>query len=300
MDWLNYHHLLYFWVVAREGSVTRASQQLHLSQPTLSAQIRALETALKVKLFARAGRNLVLTDAGRRVYRYADQIFPLGRELLESVHGSPAGRPVRLIVGITDVIPKMIAYELLKPALSQQGNVQIVCREDKPERLLADLSVHELDVVLTDAPVPPTVKVRAFNHLLGECGIVVFGERKLASRYRRGFPKSLNGAPLLIPGEGTSLRRSLEHWFAASEIKPRVLGEFDDTALMNAFGQAGVGLFVAPAVIQKQVCSQFGVKAVGAIDTIRERYYAVSIERKLTHPAVAAISDSARHTLFKT
>jgi len=298
VNWLNYHHLLYFWLVAREGSVTRASQQLHLSQPTLSAQIRALEQAMGLKLFARAGRNLVLTDAGRRVYRYADQIFPLGRELMQSVQGTPAGKPLRLLVGITDVIPKMIAYELLKPALAQQKHVQIVCREDKPERLLADLSVHELDVVLTDAPVPPTVKIRAFNHLLGECGLVFFGARKLARRYRSHFPQSLNGAPLLISGEGTSVRRSLEQWFSTTGISPQIVGEFDDTALMKAFGKAGVGVFAAPSVIRKQVCRQYDVSVIGEVEKIRERFYAVSIERKLKHPAVAAISDSARHTLF--
>jgi len=298
MEWLNYHHLLYFWMTAREGSVTKASEKLHLSQPTLSWQIRVLENALGKKLFVRSGRHLVLTDTGRLAYRYADDIFSLGGELLEAVKGGTTNRPIRFLVGVADVMPKIIAYEILKPALRMPEKLQIVCREDKPERLLAELAMQRLDVVLTDAPVPPFAKVRVFNHLLGECGVVILGTPGLSKRFKRGFPKSLNGAPFLMPGEATSLNRELEQWFSSQEIRPNVVGEFDDTSLLKVFGQEGLGLFAVPSVIQGLVCKQYGVTAIGAIDLVTERFYAVSVERKLRHPAVVTIMNAARRNLF--
>ncbi|HYF48900.1 MAG TPA: transcriptional activator NhaR [Planctomycetota bacterium] len=299
MDWLNYHHLLYFWVVAREGSVTRASEQLHLSQPTVSAQIRELENALGQKLFTRVGRSLILTDAGRMVYRYADEIFPLGRELMDAVKGIPSGRAAaRLVAGVADVVPKLIAYELLKPALELPEKIRVVCREDKPDRLLAELSVHSLDVVISDAPVAPTVKVRAFSHLLGECSVSLFGVKPLATKYRRNFPHSLDRAPILMPGENTMLRRAMEHFFSTAQVQPEIVGEFDDNALLSVFGAASVGVFAAPTVIQEQVCRQFRVELIGELKGVRERFYALSVERKVKHPAVAAVVESARTTLF--
>ena len=298
MEWLNYHHLLYFWVVACHGSVTRAAAELRLAQSTVSTQLRTLEEVLGEKLFARTGRRLVLTDVGRLVFRYADEIFGLGRELLETVKDRPTGQPMRLTVGIADAVPKLIAYRLLGPALTGAEPVRIICREDKPDRLLAQLAVHGLDLVLSDAPIGPTTKVRAFNHLLGECGVTFFAAPALARTCRRGFPRSLGGAPMLLPTDNTALRRSLDDWFESEDIRPRVASEFEDSALLMAFGQAGMGLFPAPSAIERQVRSQYGVVVVGRLDTVRERFYAISGERRLKHPAVVAISEAARQRVF--
>jgi len=298
MEWLNYHHLLYFWVVACHGSVTRAAAELRLAQSTVSTQLRTLEEVLGEKLFARTGRRLVLTDVGRLVFRYADEIFGLGRELLETVKGRPTGQPMRLTVGIADAVPKLIAYRLLGPALTGAEPVRIICREDKPDRLLAQLAVHGLDLVLSDAPIGPTTKVRAFNHLLGECGVTFFAAPALARTCRRGFPRSLGGAPMLLPTDNTALRRSLDDWFESEDIRPRVASEFEDSALLMAFGQAGMGLFPAPSAIERQVRSQYGVVVVGRLDAVCERFYAISGERRLKHPAVVAISEAARQRVF--
>ncbi len=298
MEWLNYHHLLYFWVVACHGSVTRAAAELRLAQPTVSTQLRTLEEVLGEKLFARTGRRLVLTDVGRLVFRYADEIFGLGRELLETVKGRPTGQPMRLTVGIADAVPKLIAYRLLRPALTVAEPVRIICREDKPDRLFAELAIHELDLVLSDAPIGPTTKVRAFNHLLGECGVTFFGTPALARTCRRGFPRSLGGAPVLLPTDNTALRRSLDDWFESEGVRPRVVSEFEDSALLMAFGQAGMGLFPAPSAIERQVRSQYGVVVVGRLDAVCERFYAISGERRLKHPAVVAISEAARQRVF--
>jgi LysR family transcriptional regulator, transcriptional activator of nhaA len=298
VEWLNYHHLLYFWAVAREGSVTRASEQLHLAQPTVSGQLKALEEALGEKLFERTGRRLVLTDVGRVVFRYADEIFSLGRELHDTLKGRPTGRPIRFTVGVADAVPKLVAYRLLLPALSLPEPVHVVCRDGKPERLLAELSVHALDLVISDAPVGAEVKVKAYSHLLGETTVAFFGSEALASAHRRGFPRSLDGAPVLLPTEGGSLRRSLEQWFDVEGLHPRVVGEIEDGALLNVFGQAGMGLFAAPVAIEAEVRAQFGVKLVGRVDAVKERFYALSAERKLKHPAVVAISEAARQKLF--
>ena len=298
MEWLNYHHLLYFWTVAREGSVTRASQQLRLAQPTVSGQLKALEDALGEKLFERTGRRLVLTDVGRVVLRYADEIFSLGRELQDTLKGRPTGRPIRFTVGVADAVPKLVAYRLLLPALSLPEPVHIVCREDKPERLLAELSVHSLDLVISDSPVGAGVKVKAYSHLLGETPVAFFGSDALASGYRKGFPRSLEGAPVLMPTEGSTLRRSLDQWLDTEGIRPRVVGEIEDSALLKVFGQAGVGLFAAPVAIEAEVRAQFGVKLLGRVDSVKERFYALSAERKLKHPAVVAICEGARRRLF--
>ena len=253
MEWLNYHHLLYFWMAAREGSISRASDELLLSQPTVSAQIRALEEALGEKLFTRVGRNIVLTDMGRTVFRYADEIFSLGRELMDTLKGRPTGQPVRFTVGIADVVPKLVAYRLLEPALSLPEPVRMVCLEGKPETLLAELAVHGLDLVLTDAPISPTIKVKAFNHLLGECRVTFFGTARLAAACRRGFPKSLTGVPMLLPTTNTILRRSLDQWFETEEVHPVVVGEFEDSALLKVFGQAQAAVFATPSVIEAAV-----------------------------------------------
>lgn len=298
MEWLNYHHLLYFWTVAREGSLAAASARLHLAQSTVSGQIRSLEESLGEKLFVRSGRRLVLTEMGRVVFRYAEEIFTLGRELRDAVQGRPVGRPLSLVVGVADVVPKLVARRLLEPALRLSEPIRLVCREDKPERLLAQLAVHELDVVLSDGPVDPSISVRAFSHLLGDCGVAFFAKPKLAAVHARRFPMSLDGAPMLLPTENTALRRSLDQWFAARGIRPSVVGEFEDSALLKVFGQTGLGIFPAPSVIAAEVQRQYQVRLVGRVDDVRERFYAISVERKLKHPAVIAISEEARHVLF--
>jgi len=295
MEWLNYHHLLYFYTVAREGSIARACELLRLAQPTISGSIRALEDSLGEKLFERAGRGLQLTEMGRLVYNYAEQIFRIGDELLETVKGKPARRP--LVVGIADVLPKLIAYRLLAPARQLEEPVRIVCREDRPERLMAELAVHNLDLILTDAPMGPSVRVKAFNHLLGESSISFFGNTKLAARYKKNFPASLNDAPVLLPSEESAVRGGLDLWFESERIRPLVVGEFADSALMKIFGEAGDGLFPAPTVIEDQLAAD-GIQLVGTVPAIRERFYVVSVERKLKHPAVVAISEAARSQVF--
>lgn len=298
MEWLNYHHLLYFYLVAREGGLAPASAQLRLAQSTVSGQIRALEESLGEKLFTRAGRRLALTETGTMVYRYADEIFSLGRELQDTLHKRPVGRPMRLVVGLADVVPKRVARRLLEPALRMAQPIRLVCREDKPERLLAELAVHDLDVVIADAPAPTSVRVKAFNHLLGECGLVFFAAAELAQRLRGRFPQSLDGAPILLPTENTSLRRSLDQWFDAQGIRPQIVAEFDDSALLKVFGQSGIAVFPTPSVIAQEVQEQYRVERVGTVDEIRERYYAISVERRLKHPAVVAISEEARRRVF--
>ena len=298
MAWLNYHHLLYFWTVAREGSITRAGDVLHLTQPAISAQLRTLERALGEKLFERRGRQLALTDTGRLVYRYAEEIFSIGRELQETLAGRPTGRPPRLVVGVVDSMPKLMIYRLLEHAVRGADPVRLVLREGTAERLLADLAIHAVDVVLSDAPVPPTVRIKAFSHLLGECGITIFGTPTLLETHRRRFPTSLDGAPFLLPMEGTTLRRSLDDWFGELNIRPNVVAEIEDSAVLKVFGQAGVGLFAAPTAVEREVRRQYGVRVVGRVEAIRERFYAISAERRIRHPAVLAITSSARRDLF--
>lgn len=295
---LNFHHLRYFWTVAGERSVTRAALKLNVSQPTVSAQIRALEGALGEKLFVRAARTLALTDTGRLVYRYAEEIFGLGRELMDAVRDRPTDRPLRLQVGVTDSLQKLVAYRLLKPALTIAGRIQITCREGSIEALLADLAVHALDVVLADAPAPPSVKIRAFSHLLGESKVMVYGAPKLVAAHRRRFPRSLEGAPFLLPLESAALRRSVDQWFNAQRVQPRLVGEFEDSALVTAFGRAGIGLFVAPTIVDSEMTRQHAVRRLRVLKGISERFYAITVERRVTHPAVVAISDVARRELF--
>jgi LysR family transcriptional activator of nhaA len=298
MEWLNYHHLHYFWAVAREGGLVAAAKALRVSHPTLSAQIHALEDHLGEKLFTKVGRKLALTEMGRMVYRYAEEIFTLGREMVDTVHGRSTGKPLRLEVGVADVVPKLVVLRLLQPAMALAEPVRLVCREDSYEKLLADLALHALDLVIADAPVPPGSNIRAFNHLLGETQISFFARRDLARRYRRGFPRSLDGAPMLLPLEQLTLRRSLNQWFERHDIVPRVTAELEDSALLAVFGAEGIGIFPAPSAVEKEVIAQHGVALVGRADSVRERYYAISVERKLRNPAVLAICDAARQDLF--
>jgi len=296
---LNYQHLERFWAVVREGGVTRASQRLHVSQPTVSAQVRKLEETLGEKLLVRAGRGVALTDAGRAIYRYADEIFSLGRELIDTARDGTVRRPMRLTVGVADVMPKLIAYRILEPALQLPEPVQLECMEDTPERLLAELAVNELDMVLADAPVGPGVKVRAYSHLLGECGVSIFASPRLAEAHRRRFPRSLEGAPFLLPQWHAAVRPSLDRWFEQRGIRPRIVGTFQDSALLEAFGQAGAGLFPVPSAMEDEVRRQYGVRLVGRLETVREQFYVITVDRKLRHPAVLAISEEARRKLFE-
>ncbi len=298
MEWLNYHHLLYFYTVAREGSVTRASAVLRLAQPTLSAQIRRLEESLDEKLFTRQNRGLVLTEVGQIVYRYAEEIFGLGGELLDTLRGRTTARPPRLHVGVADVVPKLVCHRLLESVLKGQAAVQLVLREGKTDALLAALATREFDLVIADTPLGPHLRVRAFNHLLGESGITFFATPALARRFGRSFPRSLDGAPLLLPTENTVLRRSLDQWFEELGLRPRIAAEIEDSALVKVFGQHGAGIFCAPAIIARDLQRQYRVRAIGSTDAVRERFYAITVERRIKHPAVAAISASARRELF--
>ena len=299
MEWLNYHHLLYFWTVAKEGSVTRAAETLHLAQPTLSSQIKKLEKSVGHDLFERSGRSLALTETGQLVFRYADEIFGLGRELADVLHNRTDEDKSRFLVGVQGALPKLVAYELLRPALEcEENDYQIVCFEGKLNELLGELAMHRLDVVIADRPLTPDNHVRAFNHLLGKCGVTVYGTSKLARKYKKNFPQSLNSAPMLLPTQNTSLRRQLEQWFDDNEIYPTIEHEFEDSAVLKVFGQEGHGLFMTPTAIEEDVCKQYSVKVVGRLPEIVERFYAISIEKRLKHPAVMKISEFARENLF--
>ncbi|MCA9187353.1 MAG: transcriptional activator NhaR [Pirellulaceae bacterium] len=297
-DWLNYHHLLYFYTVVKEGSITRACDVLHLTQPTISGQLRKLEKALGAKLYRRVGRELVLTDVGRMVFRYAEEIFSIGRELMETVRERPGGRPVRLRVGIPDVLPKLIAFRLLEPALNTSDPVQIICREGSLEQLLAQLAIHELDVVFSDSPIGSVASIRGFNHSLGQCGLGLFGTKQLCQKHQGDLPQSMLGAPFLLPAPHTAMRRSMDQWIHECELQPRIVGELDDTALAKVFAEAGVGFVPAPLAIQKEIEKQFGLQLLLEVPNATEHFYAITVERRLRHPAVVAISEAAKASLF--
>lgn len=297
-DWLNYHHLLYFWLVAKEGSVTRASEVLHLAQPTISGQLKKLEDSLGEKLFDRVGRELVLTEVGQLVYRHADEIFSIGQELALSLKGRPTGRPVKLKVGVPEVLPKMIAFRLLEPALRLDDKIQIDCREGPMEQLLTQLATHELDVVFSDSPAGSMVRVRAFNHALGECGVGIYGISKLCRKYDRSDTAALNGAPFLLPAYHTALRRSLDGWFVDQNIQPDVIAEIDDTALMKVFAEAGLGFVPGPMAIRAEIEKQFGLSLFLELPNAVERFYAITVERRIRHPAIIAICETAKESLF--
>lgn len=298
LETLNFQHLRYFWVVARAGSIARATTELHLTQPTISVQLALLERAVGTPLFERQGRRRVLTDAGQLVFRYADELFRTGRALTEALARGEGTHPARLVVGISDALPKLTTWRLLEPALALDPSPVITCRIGKTDQLVAALAAHTVDVVLADAPVPPASPVRTFNHLLGECGVTVFAIPTLARRFARRFPRSLDDAPLLLPTENTAMRRAIDAWCIAHAINPRIVAEVEDVALLQVFGQAGLGLFIAPTVVEAQIRRQYGVSVVGRVAEVRERFYAISVERRLGHPAVIAITQAARERLF--
>jgi LysR family transcriptional activator of nhaA len=299
VDWLNYHHLLYFWVVAKEGGITQASKVLHLAHPTISAQIHRLEEVLGEKLFARKGRNLVLTETGRVAFRYADEIFSLGQEFLDTVKGRSGGKQLRLVVGVSDVLAKSIVHRMLEPAFRLEDKVRIICRENRSaEAFLGELAAHAIDVILSDTPAGPGASVRTFSHPLGECGTSLFASARLARVCRRGFPRSLDGVPVLLPSGDSTFRRALNEWFDARNIRPQIIAELDDIALASVLGEAGLGVFAVPDVIEDEVRSRYRVQLVGRVKTIRQRFYAISVERKIKHPGVVAICEVARAHIF--
>jgi len=298
---MNFKHLYYFWRVAKTGGVARASEQLHLTPQTISGQIGLLEEALRTPLFAKRGRNLELTEAGRFALGYAQDIFALGSELEESLRNYPTGgRPVDFRVGVADAVPKTIAYRLIVPATRLPESVRIVCREWKLDSLLTELAAHRLDLVIADASIPPSVSVRAYNHRLGESGTSFFASAQLLKSLKGKFPACLDGAPMLLPGQDAAVNARLERWFGANGLRPRVVGEFDDSALMKAFGQRGAGVFIGPTVLESEVKTQYGVKILGRTLEIIQEFFAISVERRVTHPCVLAITEAARDGLFVT
>lgn len=296
---MNFKHLRYFWVVARTGSIARASEQLHLTPQTLSGQIGLLEEQLEEPLFVKRGRGLELTDAGRLAFRYAQDIFSLGSELEESLRSYRAGgRPVEFRVGIADSVSKTIAYWLIEPATRLGATVHLVCREGTLEEFIAALGAHRLDLVIAGEPLPPSARVRAYNHRLGSAAVSFFSAPGLRRTLRGKFPACLDGAPTLVPTAESAVRRHLDQWFEANGVRPRLVGEFDDTALMKAFGQRGAGVFTGPSVLESEIEKQYGVKVIGRAAEVVEEYFAISVERRLTHPCVVAISQAARNQLL--
>ena len=294
---INFKHLHYFWVVAKQGGIARASEILHLTPQTISGQINLLEDNLGQALFTRSGRNLELTEAGRLALGYADEIFSLGSQLEENLRNQTTDRPLLFKVGIADVVPKTIAYRLLSPALELPESIRIQCRESSLETLLAELALHRVDMVLADGPIPPGIEVRGFNHPLGECGISFFGKAELVRGLADGFPHSLGGAPLLIPSDINRVHDRLLQWLEGMRIFPQIIGEFDDSALMKVFGQAGDGIFIAPTAIADEVVEHYGVEQIGQTEAVREQFFAISVERKISHPAVSAITEAAKRWL---
>jgi LysR family transcriptional regulator, transcriptional activator of nhaA len=295
---LNMKHLRYFWAVATHGSIARASEVLHLTPQTISGQLRELEDQIGAKLFVKSGRTLALTDSGQLVFSYADEIFRLTGELQDVISGRPGASAVPLKVGIAMVVPKLLAYRVLAPVLALPEPVRLICHEAPLIDLLADLSVHKLDLVLADSPVNPALNIRAYNHVLGESGISFFATSELAIAHRDRFPESLDGAPMLMPTGSSALYRALELWFERHMVKPRIVAEFEDRALMKAFGAAGVGVFTTPTAVEQDILEKYDVQLIARVNDIKERYYAISAERHIKHPAVSTITETARHDLF--
>jgi len=294
---INYKHLRYFWMVAKEGGIARASERLHLTPQTISGQLSLLEEQLGEALFNKVGRQLELTEAGRLVLSYADEIFSLGGELEAALRNLPVDRPMLFRVGVADVVPKSIASRLLAPALKLSVPVRLVCKENSIDNLLGELALHRLDLVIADGPIPSGLNINGYNHNLGESGISFLATAALARQLSKKFPHSLDGAPLLIPSEINMVQSRLLHWFDGLHIHPRIVGEFDDSALMKAFGQAGLGVFVVPTAIAEEVAKQYHVTCIGSTDKVREQFYAITTERRISHPAVAAITTTAREWL---
>lgn len=297
MDRLNYQHLFYFWNVVREGGVTRASEKLRLAQPTISGQLAIFEEAIGAQLLRKEGRKLALTEKGRTVFNYADEIFALGRELTNTLNGQGGASGHRLAVGVADALPKLVVYRLIAPALRDLEETKVVCHEDKVDRLLAELSLHGVDLVLADAPATTSAGGRVYNHLIGQSGVAVFGAPSLAGKYAENFPVSLDGAPFLFPTQTTALRRSLDLWFETRRIAPAIRAEIEDSALMKTFAAAGAGLFVAPVAVTDEIERRYGVTKIGGLEGVTESFYAITLRRKVDHPAITAILERAKDWL---
>jgi LysR family transcriptional activator of nhaA len=295
---LNYRQLHYFWVVAKTGSIVRACEQLNLTPQTVSGQISLLEQTYGVELFKRVGRQLELTETGRAALPYAEQMFQVGNELESLLRAQPDEQQILFRVGVADVVPKSIVYRLIAPTMQLSESVRITCREDQLERLLADLAIQRLDLVISDSPMPSHLDIKGYSQKLGECGVSFFATRALADLYGRDFPRGMQGAPLLIPGQQTVVQSRLMRWFAEQNVQPRIVGEFDDSALMKAFGKSGSGIFIAPSVIADEVMEQYDVQLIGQTDAVTESFYAISVERKVKHPGIVAITEGARRQLF--
>ncbi len=296
---LNLKHLRYFWTVASYGSIAKAAEILCLTPQTISGQLKQLEEQFGQELFVKKGRNLVLTETGRLVFSYADEMFRLGLELQDVLAGGTPGVALTLRVGVAMVVPKLLAYRVLEPVLSMPEEVRLICHEAPLENLLADLAVHKLDLVLADCPLNPALNLRAYSHSLGESGISFFAVPEQAARLAPGFPDSLNGAALLMPSDSSVLRRNLQAWFERKGISPRIVAEFEDRALMKVFGEHGTGVFTSPNAMEQDVLEKYGVALVARSDEIRERFYAISAERHIKHPVVSAITENARNELFR-
>lgn len=298
MEWLNYHHLRYFWTVARKGGVRKAAEELHVSQPSISAQLRLLEESLGQKLFRRSGRNLVLTETGQLVLDYADEIFSAGRELMNAVKQRPGKHPVRVNIGLTDAFPKLIAFQILRAAFRSEAAVHMICREGEIGPLVSHLQAHRLDIVLADEPASSALKAKTFNHRLGRSGITFCAVPSLAAKLRRNFPQSLDGAPALLPTQNMGMRAALETWFDSKAIRPRLVGEFEDSALMEVCSTGGRGFTAVHTVVDRAALKHFGLRVIARVDECGTDFYAITAERRVKHPAAVAITEHAYSSVF--
>ena len=298
MEWLNYHHLRYFWTVARKGGVRKAAEELHVSQPSISAQLRLLEESLGQKLFRRSGRNLVLTETGQLVLNYADEIFSAGRELMNAVKQRPGKHPVRVNIGLTDAFPKLIAFQILRAAFRSEAAVHMICREGEIGPLVSHLQAHRLDIVLADEPASSALKAKTFNHRLGRSGVTFCAVPSLAAKLRRNFPQSLDGAPALLPTQNMGMRAALETWFDSKAIRPRLVGEFEDSALMEVCSTGGRGFTAVHTVVDRAALKHFNLRVIARVDECGTDFYAITAERRVKHPAAVAITEHAYSSVF--
>ncbi|MDF1662527.1 MAG: transcriptional activator NhaR [Planctomycetota bacterium] len=299
MDFLNYHHLYYFYTVAKAGNLAKASEELSITPQTISSQIRALEKSIGKQLFDRQHRSLQLTKLGHKVFSYASSIFTIGRELQDFLSGHLHEDDRTLVVGVANALPKFVVHHLLEPALKSDAPTRLICHEDKAERLLAELALHNFDVVLSDVPVPPNISVRAYNHLLGKCSVALMAEDKLAQRYQDNFPQCLDHAPFLLPTDDTALRKSLDRWFHRNRIRPHIIAEHEDSALLKAFGEGGQGIFPVPAIVAEEVREHYHCQLLGVLEDVEEKFYAITVEKNVQHPAVAMVCQQARDVFFR-
>ncbi|MBO1255611.1 transcriptional activator NhaR [Alteromonas sp. 5E99-2] len=297
-DGLNYKHLHYFWVIAKEGSIAKAAQYLHITPQTISGQLALLEGRLNQPLFDRVGRGLQLTETGRLVLRYADDIFSLGKELSDVLRGNGIQGNSEFIVGVASTIPKTLIWKILEPALSRCDDISLTCKEGPIDAILAELAMQEVDMVISDTPLSSAYSIKAYNHFLGECGLSFFAVPELVSQLKGDFPHFLNNTPMLLPTGQYAIRQHFDQWCIQHNLSPVIKGQFDDSALIKSFGHAGLGAFFMPTAVEKEVCESFGVEIIGRTTEIKQRFYAISSQRKVTHPAISAVCDSARDEIF--